>query len=92
MVDVDIEEVVRFCQNFEKEYINPSLETVSNFKKVAYNIDSSLRGTAFATRSSERILAMANQLQKILDQGEQRILELERKASDDLERGREFTR
>lgn len=92
MVDVDIEEVIQFCQRFEKEYINPSLDVVSNFKKVASNIESGLRSTAFATRSSEKVLTMANQLQKILEQGEQRIRELEKKASDDLERGREFTR
>ena len=35
MVDVDIEEVIEFCQRFEKEYINPSADVVSKMKNIA---------------------------------------------------------
>lgn len=92
MVDVDIEEVIEFCQRFEKEYIAPSLDVVSLMKNIANNIDSGLRGTNFATTSSSQVIEMAKQLETILDQGDQRIRVLERKAQDDLDRGRAFTR
>ena len=92
MVDVDIEEVIEFCQRFEKEYINPSADVVSKMKNIANSIDSGLRGTKFATTSSTEVLTMANKLEQILGQGEQRIRVLEKKAQDDLDRGKEFTR
>lgn len=92
MVDVDIEQVIQFCHNFEQGYINPSLDVVSDLKQAASSINSGLRGTAFATKSSEEVIGMANKLQQILDQGDIRIRELERKANDDLERGKAFTR
>ena len=92
MVDVDIEEVIEFCQRFEKEYINPSADVVSQMKNIASGIDSGLRSTKFATTSSSDVLTMANRLEQILDQGEQRIRVLEKKAQDDLDRGKAFTR
>lgn len=92
MVDVDIEEVIEFCQRFEKEYINPMADVVSQMKTIASGIDSGLRGTKFATTSSSQVLEMAKQLEQILDQGDQRIRVLEKKAQDDLDRGRAFTR
>ena len=92
MVDVDIEEVIDFCHRFEREFIIPSEEEVGRLKKIADGIDSGLRGTKFATTSSAEVLAMAKQLETILDMGEQRIRVLERKAQNDLDRGKEFTR
>lgn len=92
MVDVDIEEVIDFCQRFEKEYINPSADVVSKLKIVANGIHSGLRGTKFATTSSAEVLEMAKTLEQILDMGEQRIRVLEKKAQSDLDRGKEFTR
>ena len=59
---------------------------------IASGIESELKNTAFATRSSEKIMEMAQKLETILDQGEVRIRELQRKAVDDRERGEEFTR
>ena len=51
MVDVDIEEVIEFCQRFEKEYIAPSLDVVSQMKNITNHIYSGFRGTEFATTS-----------------------------------------
>ncbi len=92
MVDVDIDQVIDFCKRFESEYISPAQSETQTMKQIASGVESELRSTAFATKSSEKIMEMAQKLETILDQGEVRIRELQRKAIDDKERGEEFTR
>ena len=92
MVDVDIDQVIDFCKRFDSEYIQPAQSETQAMKTVASGIESELRSTVFATKSSEKIMEMALKLERILDQGEVRIRELLRKAVDDRERGEEFSR
>ena len=91
-VDRDLDAILDFCTNFRIIYLEPMRTEANNLVSIANNINSTLGGTAFATKSQEGVLDMAKKIKAAVDDGEERIRELERKVNDQRSRGEEFTR
>lgn len=91
-VDRDLEEIIEFCKNFSSQVLQVIDGHADTLSGLASNIDSSLSGTKFATKSSEAVSTTAKKLKVAVDQGEQRIREIQRKAEADLEKQRQFER
>ncbi|MCI6042480.1 hypothetical protein MR857_03845 [bacterium] len=91
-VDRDIDVVIDFCEEFQSKYLDEMDKAASNLMVVANQIHGEMRGTKFATKSSEEVILMAKKLQQAVYTGEAKILELKKKMMRDRDRGDEFTR
>lgn len=83
-VDRDLEEIVDFCKKFRAnlEKIGEEADTLQG---LGGQINSALAGTEFATRSSDQVASTAKQVKNAVDQGEARILELQRRVERQIE-------
>lgn len=84
-VDRDLEEVIRFCRRFDKEYLSVLRDNAGKLKQISSSAESSLGNTQFATDSSEKLTEAAGALLKAAQSGEERIREIEKKAQQQLE-------
>ena len=91
-VDRDLDAILEFCQDFKVGFIEPTRSEADGMIGISNDINSSLNGTKFATKSQENVMEMAKKIKSAVDVGEARILELERKVRQQIERGKEFTR
>lgn len=85
MVDIDLETVISFCDKFEKEYLEVLRENAQRLKGAASNVTETLKGTEMATKSSVKLEMIADALYKATQTGEERILELKKRAQDELD-------
>lgn len=92
MVDVDFDAVLEFCNNFQKNYIEEIRAHAEKLEKLSGEIDNSLQGTKFATKSQEAVSQMARKLKSASSEGETRVRELERWAKEQKEKGEDFER
>lgn len=83
-VDRDLEEIVNFCQRFSAN-LERIGEEANTLQGLGGQINASLSGTEFATRSSDAVASTAKQVKTAVDQGEQRIRELQRKVEQEIE-------
>lgn len=91
-VDRDLEEIIEFCKSFNSQVLQVIEGHTNTLSGLAARIDSSLEGTKFATKSSEAVSTTAKKLKAAVDQGEQRIREIQKKAEADLDRQKQFER
>ena len=89
-VDRDLKAILKFCKDFQTEYLNEQKIAAEKMKKVAEDISSALNGTKFATGSSSKIEEAAEQIIKAVQTGEERIREIERKTKQELDQLQEF--
>lgn len=92
LVDRDLEAILDFCQQFRTVFLEEMNGKADELTRIANDINSTLHGTQFATKSQEGVLKMAQSIKAAVDNGEERILVLEKKVMEQIERGREFTR
>ena len=85
MVDIDLESVIRFCQKFDKEYLDVLNSNAKKLKIAAASASATLGSTGMATKASAKLEIVADALYKASMAGEERIRELERKAQNELE-------
>ena len=92
-VDRDLEVIIEFCKNFDKEYLQVLEANAQRLKQAASSVTATLgSGTMMSAKASEKITDAATKLLKAADQGEQRIREIQRKAQEDLARLNEIER
>lgn len=91
-VDRDLDAILEFCTNFRSVFLEPTKDAADSLIGLSNDINSAMRGTAFATKSQEQVMAMAKHIRNTVDQGEERILQLEKKVREQRDRGEEFTR
>lgn len=84
-VDRDLEEVIRFCKQFDSEYLSTLRENANKLKQISSSAESSLGNTQFSTKSSEKLTEAADMLLKAAQSGEERIREIERRAQQQLD-------
>ena len=84
-VDRDLEEIIRFCKQFDSQYLSTLKENANKLKKISASAQSSLGNTEFATKSSEKLEEAADMLIKAAQSGEERIREIERKTQQQLD-------
>lgn len=83
-VDRDLEEIVDFCKKFSAN-LGKIGDEANTLQGLGGQINSALAGTQFATRSSEAVARTAKQVKNAVDQGEERIRELQRKVEQEIE-------
>lgn len=91
-VDRDIDAVIDFCKEFRSKYLEEMEKAANNLTVVGSQISAVTGGTPFASRSEQEVLQMAENIKNAVYMGEARILELEKRMTDDRERGRAFER
>lgn len=91
-VDRDLDAILQFCTEFRIGFLEPTGSEADNIISIANEINSTLGGTRFASKSQDEVLKMGKAIKNAVDTGEERIRELERKVRDQIQRGREFTR
>lgn len=85
MVDIDLETVIRFCDKFEKEYLNELHANAAKLKTAAASASSTLGQTGMATNAATKLETVATAIYKASSVGEERIRELRRKAQNELQ-------
>ena len=85
MVDIDLETVINFCDKFEKEYLEILHQNAQRLKVAASSVTETLKGTEMATKSSVKLEMIADALYKDTQTGEERILELKKRAQRELD-------
>ena len=85
MVDIDLETVINFCDKFEKEYLEILHQNAQRLKVAASSVTETLKGTEMATKSSVKLEMIADALYKATQTGEERILELKKRAQRELD-------
>lgn len=85
MVDIDLETVIRFCENFEKQYLEVLHENANKLRTAAGSASATLGSTGMATKSSAELEAVALAISRATAAGEERIRELKRKAQTELD-------
>ena len=88
--DRDLLEILKFCKNFETQYLNTLRENANRLKQIAASAEASLGNTQFATVSSEKLIETSEALLKAAAEGEERIKEIERKTREDMEEKKEI--
>lgn len=91
-VDRDLDAILDFCRNFRITFLEEMSGKADQLMSIANDINSTLRGTQFATKSQEGVITMAKKIKNAVDTGEARILQLEKKVREQRERGEEFMR
>lgn len=91
-VDRDLDAILDFCRDFRIGFLDEMESKADELTRIANDINATLRGTSFATKSQEGVMTMAKKIKNAVDTGEARILELERKVREQRDRGEEFTR
>ena len=79
MVERDLEKIQEFCQNFQKECLKPLREKADELNGLAGRITSALSGTDYATK-----------IQDAVDQGEQRIREIEQRVQEQINKRKQL--
>ena len=85
MVDIDLETVINFCDKLEKEYLEILHQNAQRLKVAASSVTETLKGTEMATKSSVKLEMIADALYKATQTGEERILELKKRAQRELD-------
>lgn len=84
--DVDLDTVIAFCDEFDKEYISLLKNYAQKLKIAASSASETLNGTQMATNASNQLEIVAEAILKAVQTGEERILELKRKMQNELEK------
>lgn len=84
-VDRDLEEIIKFCKQFDSQYLAVLRENAGRLKQIAASAEASMGNTQFATSSSEKLSEAADLLLKAAQGGEERIREIEKKAQQQLD-------
>ncbi len=85
MVDIDLETVIKFCERFEKEYLEELHANAGRLKTAAASVSATLGNTPMATGASDKLEQVASAIYKASSVGEERIRELKRKTQRELE-------
>ena len=84
-VDIDLESVISFCSQFEHTYLSELRTNAQRLKVASASAKETLGQTDMSTRSAEKLEIIANAILKATEVGEQRILELVKKARRELD-------
>lgn len=85
MVDIDLETVISFCDQFEKVYLNELHSNAARLKTAAASASATLGKTDMASGAESKLEAVADMIYKASAVGEERIKELKKKAQRELE-------
>ncbi len=90
-VDRDLEAIIEFCKNFNSNL--QSIESAAgNLQSIGSQIESSLYNTKFATNASGTVGATAKKVISAVQQGEERIRQIQRRAEQQLAEREQFER
>ncbi len=90
MVKRDLEKIQEFCQNFQKECLKPLREKADELNGLAGRITSALSGTDYATNKARAVKETATKIQDAVDQGEQRIREIEQRVQEQINKRKQL--
>lgn len=83
MVDRDLEAIVKFCKNFNSN-LSEIEGKAQELNTLGSNINTSLANTKFATNASSAVETTAKKVITAVQQGSQRIREIQRRAEEQI--------
>ncbi|MCI8981796.1 MAG: hypothetical protein HFG78_05230 [Hungatella sp.] len=90
-VNRSLPEIIDFCRNFEQN-LKAIEEKANTLSSLGGQIESALNNTNFATKASGTVSSTAKKVIAAVQQGEERIRQMQRTAEDQLEQLRAFER
>lgn len=79
----DFDVILQFCKEFQEKYLNLMRKAATGMKQAADDTSATLGNTGFATNAAETLYDAADEILRAVQDGEDRVRELERKTNND---------